>query len=245
MKKEDIIINTIVFKESLDKGISQLELLETIHELGFKKVEIRREFLTDISQDLTHIRQKANQLDLKLYYSVNEDLFVDGKVNSELPRLFEELDILEAPFIKLNTGSAKGISPSTWEELKRITAVSKPIKVENNQDPINARIKNCQKIMEEITQHDLPISFVFDTANWVFVGDEVDAAISALGSYTSYLHCKNYTSKGKGLALTNLFNGDIDMLDLMSHFPKVSCLALEYPSSEESLLKDVTELLSR
>lgn len=245
MKKEDIIINTIVFKESLDKGISQLELLDKIHDLGFRKVEIRREFLTEIAKDLSAIKQKADKLDLELYYSVNEDLFVNGKVNPKLPKLFEELDSLDAPFIKLNTGSAEGISASTWDELKQITATSKPIKVENNQDPVNARIVNCKKIMAEIVGHNLPISFVFDTANWVFVGDEVSDAFTELGRYTSYLHCKNYTYKGSDLTLTTLFNGKIDIVDLISQFPNVSYLALEYPTSESSLLEDVRELVAR
>lgn len=245
MKKEDIIINTIVFKESLDNGISQLELLDKIHDLGLRKVEIRREFLQKIPNDLHAIKQRADKLNLELYYSVNEDLFVNGKVNPELPQLFEELDILDAPFIKLNTGSAEGINTSTWDELKQITATSKPIKVENNQDPINARIENCKKVMEEIVEHNLPISFVFDTANWVFVGDEVSDAFAKLGRYTSYLHCKNYTYIGNDLTLTTLFNGKIDILDLISQFPNVRYLALEYPTSEASLLEDVKELIER
>lgn len=244
LQRETIIINTIVFKDLLDKGVKQFDILERVHEMGLKKVEIRREFLDDVLSELKAIKQVAEKRDLELYYSINEDLFVDGQVNENLNQFLSELEILDAPFVKMNTGSCEGIEASTWKQLKEITAQSRPIRVENNQHPQYAQLENCLKIMQEIVEHDIPISFVFDTANWVFVGDKVDDAVDAMSAYTSYLHCKNYTYQDEVLKLTTLFKGEIDIQELRKKFVDTVDFALEYPCTEEDLQSDIKQLLS-
>lgn len=245
MKKEDIIINTIVFKHCFDKGKKQVDILRTVSELGLKKIEIRRELLTDIRTELQDIRHQADKLHLELFYSINEDLFVDGLINSQLNVFYEESNILKAPFIKMNTGSAKNISATTWNTLKETIKEFKPIKVENNQDTQNARILNCLEIMKECKDRAIPIDFVFDTANWSFVDEETEKAITSLETYTDYLHCKNYKKMEKELFLTTLFEGEIDIISLIRRFSKVRYLALEYPCTEKELIKDIDSLLQQ
>ncbi len=52
IKREELIINTIAFKEELDRGVKQEDLLESVKNLGISRVEIRREFLRDIDIEL-------------------------------------------------------------------------------------------------------------------------------------------------------------------------------------------------
>ena len=89
-EQEKLIINSIVFKEALEAGISQSDLLDQVHSLGFKRFEVRREFLRDIPQELGLLKAKANQLGLALFYSVNEDLLVEGRLNPSLDALLQE-----------------------------------------------------------------------------------------------------------------------------------------------------------
>lgn len=244
LKKEELIINTIVFKDRFDRGDKQIDILKTLKDMGIKRVEIRRELLTDVKAELQAIKQKADELGLCLFYSINENLFVDGIVNPKLNNYFEEVDILKAPFLKMNIGNAKDVPQTSWDYLYTITQKCKPIKVENNQDLHNARISNCLEMMQQCQAHNIPISFVFDVSNWVFVGEDPKQAAIALADYSDYLHCKNYKRVEDELLGTTLFDGDIDIIDFLKHFPHMHYLALEYPCTEKELSDDITQLLN-
>lgn len=100
-EKEDLIINSIVFGSQLEAGALQEKLLEQVFAMGFKRFEVRREFFKSIPQELETLKEKAEKLDLALFYSVNENLLVDGKINPNLNDLIQEADILGAPFFKV------------------------------------------------------------------------------------------------------------------------------------------------
>ncbi len=65
-----------------------------------------------------------------------------------------------APFIKLNTGDASQISVASLAELAPSFQSSVGLKLENNQDPLYASIKNCRLMMNKVSAADLPIAFV-------------------------------------------------------------------------------------
>lgn len=89
-EKEDLIINSIVFGSQLEAGALQEKLLEQVFAMGFKRFEVRREFLKSIPQELETLKEKAEKLDLALFYSVNENLLVDGKINPNLDDLIQD-----------------------------------------------------------------------------------------------------------------------------------------------------------
>ena len=64
IKREELIINTIAFKEELDRGVKQEDLLESVKDLGLSRVEIRREFLGDIDVELKNISRPARAVAL-------------------------------------------------------------------------------------------------------------------------------------------------------------------------------------
>ncbi|EHI73338.1 AP endonuclease, family 2 [Streptococcus criceti] len=141
-------------------------MLANVYDLGLRRFEVRREFINDKRTELSGLKKKADIYGISLFYSINEDLFVNSKVNPLLPVLFEEARSLAAPFIKLNTGNSQGV---TEQELKKLSAFPLDeidIRVENNQMPFHASLANCQQTMNMIRNVALPISFVFDTGNW-------------------------------------------------------------------------------
>ncbi|MGT2929072.1 sugar phosphate isomerase/epimerase family protein [Streptococcus dentasini] len=244
MKKEDIIVNSIAFLKDLQAGKTQEELLADVHDLGFRSFEVRREFINDRKTELSGLKKKADSYGISLFYSVNEDLFVNSKVNPLLPVLFEEARVLAAPFIKLNTGDSQEV---TDQELKKLSAFPLDeigIRVENNQTPCHASLANCQHTMNMIGAAALPISFVFDTGNWAWVHESIEEAKEALASVTTYLHCKNYKLvNNKPQLSVSLFEGELDIRQLTKAFPSLEYLALEYPSTPEGLRRDVNRLI--
>ncbi|MGT2933752.1 sugar phosphate isomerase/epimerase family protein [Streptococcus catagoni] len=243
LEQKDLIINSIVFKEDLEAGLSQVDLLEQVQAMGFNRFEVRREFLGDIPQELGVLKAKANQLDIALFYSVNEDLLVDGRLNPSIDALLQEAQVLQAPFLKVNIGDANRLLPQTLSSLEKVLPPGMPLLVENNQDPVGASLANCVRFMTLAQQTNLPIGFVFDTANWAFVGESIVQAAKQLTAFTSYLHCKNYLQVGEVLSTSNaLFEGEIDIIQLLQQFPNVPYLALEYATSKEQLLADASRL---
>ena len=243
MEKNDLIINTIVFKEQLDVGKSQLELLDLVSNLGLSKVEIRREFLKDPKVELSQIKRRADELGMTLFYSVNEDFVVGDAINPMMSQLREEAKIIAAPFVKMNTGDADSIDVSTLKEFKSELSSGLGVMVENNQTPHNATLANCRLMMEKIKEADLPISFVFDTGNWAWLGEDPFVAERELKQYTRYLHLKNYDLMNGQASIRTLGEGRLDMLSFIKGFSDVKYIALEYPCPLEILKSDIRRII--
>ena len=150
-----------------------------------------------------------------------------------------------APFIKLNTGDASQISIASLAELAPSFQSSVGLKLENNQDPLYASIKNCRLMMNKVSAADLPIAFVFDLGNWAWLGEDIEQAFASLAEVTDYLHCKNYRHVNGQVEIASLFEGELDASSLMKRFSHVRYLALEYPTSLENLEADIARLLEK
>lgn len=246
IKKEELIINSIVFKNQLENGLRQMDLLGQIDALGFKRFEVRREFIRDGISELVALKEKADQLGLTLFYSVNEDLIVNDELNPHLDRLIKETTVLSAPFLKVNIGDASNVTPQTLQPVNALLPKNMLLFVENNQDPHHASLANCYQFMTIARQTNLPIHFVFDTANWAFVGENLSQAALKMGAFTKYLHCKNYYTNERGLETSNsLLEGEIDMVRLIQSFQNISYLALEYPTTIEQVEADAESLMNQ
>lgn len=242
MNRQAIILNTIVFQEQLEQGLGQADLLEFVQALGLKRLEIRSEFLRDGQEELRDIRRRADELGLALFYSANVDFLQGDRVNPDLAKYCQEAEQLGAPFLKVNIGDAGAISREVLEKWWTSFSPKMDIRLENNQDPLAARLTNCQRVMKLIHEADLPLSFIFDTANWVFVGDSPVEAAELLASVTTYLHCKNVKQEGETLQASSFFDGELDLVSLIKAFPNLEYLALEYPASLQQVETDLVQL---
>ncbi|VTS46142.1 AP endonuclease, family 2 [Streptococcus porcinus] len=242
-EKENLIINSIAFKAQLEAGLLQENLLDQVFEMGFKRFEVRREFLKSIPQELEALKEKAKELDLALFYSINENLLVNNKINPNLNDLIQEARMLGAPFLKLNIGDATNLTLATLQALKELLSSDMRILVENNQDTRGGSLSNCSHFMSLVHQAGLPIGFVFDTANWAFLGESLSQATLKMCDFTTYLHCKNYQKSLFGLENSpSLFEGEIDITTIILQFPKARYLALEYTTTNDQLLADAQKL---
>lgn len=237
--REKLVLNTIVFKEKLEQGVLQEQLLKEVKALGVNHMEVRREFLKDIDIELSAILTTAKEMGISLLYSINEDFVVNGKPNPNLKTFIAEACRLEAKVLKLNTGDAEHVSVEELKALAPLFEAPLQISVENNQTPNHATIANIRTFLDKAADAGLPIRFVFDTGNWYWVGENAPDAFKAFQAETHYLHMKNYERTANGLATTGLFGGALDIVSLATSFGALDYYAFEYPCSYELLAKDI------
>ena len=59
MRKEQIVLNNLVFMNDHEKGMQQLEMLKKAVSFGVSSVELRREYFDDIVKETPAIAQYA------------------------------------------------------------------------------------------------------------------------------------------------------------------------------------------
>ena len=234
------ILNTIAFKPQLaTKG--QKEMIDLAKMLGFDAVEIRNEFLQGETTELAQIADQAKNAKLALYYSVNDTLFVAGKLNPKFPRYLNEMRTLKAKHIKLNLGAFGNL---TAVELAELLAPfldgSFELRLENDQTKANSDLAKTTEFFALITKVQLAhISYCFDIANWSWLDVSVKKAISELNLVTQYLHLKNFKRTANGLVVTGLEAGELDWRALVAQFEAVSELGFEYESDLATLANEL------
>ena len=95
-------INLLVFKEDLDNGRKQSEILKEISNLDLSIAEVRREYIKNFEEELYEIRQESEKYKLEIFYSVPEKISIYGKLNNDIEEYFKEAKIMNATHIKFN-----------------------------------------------------------------------------------------------------------------------------------------------
>ena len=108
MKKEKLVLNFLVFADKVKDGALQANLLQKAADLGFTQVEIRREYFRDINEEKTVIESEAKRLGLDLFYSVPDEVYVNGKINPKLEQYVIEAKQMGVKHIKWNIGDYNG-----------------------------------------------------------------------------------------------------------------------------------------
>ena len=111
LSKETIVINTLVFIELIEEGLSQVEVMKQLGDAGYKKIEVRRELFTDFSDELPKIGELSKEFDMEVYYSVPECLYIDKKVNyTGLETYFKEAQVMNCSKIKVVIGDYEKVT---------------------------------------------------------------------------------------------------------------------------------------
>lgn len=235
MEKKQLVLNTITMKEQLDQGISQVELLSLIYDLGIRTVEIRREFIRNSEQELKELKKRANSLGITLFYSVNDEVVKKNQVNQKLAQYVHELKIMGGKAIKFNVGNFSNFQGDLAKELAPLLDLSYSFTVENNQVLTHSNLQNIVKFFSSAKESALPITFVFDVANWYWLNENPLEAAGLLDDVTHYIHLKNYLIADNELVTVPLLEGEMDWADIVSHLHHVNYIGLEYPATIEEI----------
>lgn len=242
MKKDQIVINTLVYLEDLQAGVPQSEMLDWVHELGLKNIEVRREFIKD-RQELLDIKNKAEQYGMNIFYSVPDVLYENNQLKSETLEMYcKEAYDMNGHAIKLNIGEYDQVSEAN---LKTITGLTEQynlkITVENDQTESNGRSQKIFQFLTEVKQQGGPITFTFDIGNWLFQGEDPVENAELLQSFVTYIHIKDIDQE-KNTRLLN--DGLVDWKKIIGILPKYIPAAIEYPiPTKEILVSEIHKLV--
>lgn len=241
MKNNQIVLNFLVFAEKIEKGIQQNELLSHIAALGFQAVEIRREYFKDVAKEMPLIKKEAERLHLDLFYSVPDEVYVNGEVNPKLTEYISEANQMGVKQIKWNIGDFKG--ELHVEKMKALIEEGVVITIENDQTQTSGTIAANKKYMTAVKTADLAIGYVYDLGNWRFVGaDELEAA-KELAEYVHYIHVKDVLYKEDKPQATGLDHGVINWRKVLSILPDDCPIAIEYPTTTDEEILEAKALL--
>lgn len=243
MEKDKLVINTLVFIEDLKAGVPQSSIMDIINELGIKSVEIRREFIKDFSKEILDIREKSKTYKMRVFYSVPEWIYKEGKVRfKDIETYFKEAYEMNCSNIKMNIGEVKEVSKEDIEKLNRLSEkYNVKITVENDQTAENGRAEKIYNFLNKVRELKGNISFTFDVANWVFQEEDPIKNAKLLKEFVTYIHVKNIGKKRNNVLLDE---GLLDLEKILSDLPQNLPMALEYPCrTKEQLSLEINKIL--
>ncbi len=237
-----LVLNMLVFAEKVQNGAVQSDLIEESVALGFRKIEVRREYFKNLANEIADIKKLVEKYELELFYSVPDEVFVDGQVNSKLDDYLLEAIQMGITHIKWNIGDFAGFTGNLIE-LKPLTEQGIEVNIENDQTQTSGTISVIDTFMKAVEEEGLNIGYVYDLGNWRFVGEDEKIAAEQLGKYVRYIHVKDVIyMEGKPQA-GGLDHGEIDWREILSVLPENVPLAIEYPTTEKQEILEAKALL--
>lgn len=229
-------VNTIVYMKMMQEGTGQQELLGHIKENGAEIAEVRREFLN--KEELAGIRDEAARLGLTVYYSVPEEIFADGKLNTEiLKEVFEEAKLLQTKCVKLSLGNYQNVDS---REVRQMAELMKDqpfdVLIENAPQGPAGDADLLEHFFRDQEKAGGKVGLTFDTGNFAAAGFAPETCADQFAPWTRWIHLKD-TKNGE---VTMLREGEIDFAGVLKSFSKTVPAAIEYPC--ESLEKVAEEM---
>lgn len=243
-----VILNTWIFEDDVKKGVSQVDLVERVKNLGADGIEVRREYFTDLSKELQEIAIKAKNAGLIVNYSVPDQIFEEnGSINPQMDEYFEEGKNMGIAKIKFNTGYFKNFKGDLKKEFSKFPLDEIEMNVENDQTPVSGTVKAIDAFLSTIRSEGFErIGYVYDLGNWAFTHGDAIASAEALSQFTNYIHLKNtIEDQGKLVTSDDLDTGIYDWREILTKLPTNVQYALEYPMSSERLVEQQIRLLKK
>ncbi|MFC6261661.1 sugar phosphate isomerase/epimerase family protein [Levilactobacillus fujinensis] len=239
----EIVINTLVYQQQLDSGIKQADLLKKVAAQGVSAAEIRREYIKDFDQELADIKAVATKDNLKLFYSVPENVFIDGHVNSKLDQYMQEAKKMGIFAIKFNIGDYAHFAGNLKDSLRKILDYDIQVNVENDQTQTSGTMNALETFLINAAKANLDIQYVYDLGNWRFVKQDEFEAIKMLKEYVRYIHVKDVAYVDSKPQVVPLDDGEVDWRKALDALPSGLPIAVEYPVKDDAELRKGIELV--
>lgn len=236
-------INLLVFKNDLDNGISQEEILNEIETLGVSIAEIRREYLKHSTEELIEINKLSKKLNLEIYYSVPEKIASEKRLNSNIKVYFEEAKQMGSTHIKFNIGDLENLDIYEIKKLKDIiNNFDMKVTIENDQTPENGTLKSVINAIDVINNNSLLVGYTFDLGNWYWQNEDPKNAFNLLNSKITVFHLKNIDILNNVPSTTLLSEGKIDWVLMLKEISKDVPIIIEYPIEKDNILAEVEQV---
>jgi len=243
MKKSQIVLNHLVFASDRENGGQQLDMLKKVVGFGIQSAELRREYFDDIIAETPAISTYVKSENLRLFYSVPDDLFVNHRVNPKLSQYYHEAIQLGVSVIKFNTGDFETLLPEDIAAIDKLLQLGIQTNIENDQTQTSGKMHAIEKFMTAAHAADLAIGYVYDMGNWRYVGENELTAAKQLAPYVKYIHVKDDKGLGDKLVTVPLNEGEIAWQEILHILPQNVPVAIEYPTASEQTILDGIQAL--
>lgn len=245
MKQQRLVLNTLVLQAEQAAGVSQLDLVKKLVPLT-DKIELRREYNAGTLTEISQLNTLRLQQRLVYFYSVPENLFVDGHVNPQLPLYVAEAQALGASYIKMTLGNFDQSTDFRPQDVLDWIPAGIQLNLENDQTIANTDPDTLQRFFHSFDRTNRRVGFVNDLGNWIFTKRDTLVMSKQLLPFTRFVHLKNYVLDAQGNPQTVAFNqGELDYATLLDLFPTELPVALEYPSTITALEQDLAVLTQK
>lgn len=240
-----LILNTWIFENDVKNGTKQIDLLNRVKALGADGIEVRREYFTDIKKETADIGKRAKELNLIVNYSVPKEVFISGgKLNPELNDYFSEAITMGVKKIKFNIGDYLNFKGDLKDTFANFPFDKMSINIENDQTEISGKAVNIKRFLDDATQANIQIGYVYDLGNWAFTMQDAIESAKELFKYVDYVHLKNTISdNGKLITSDDLNKGMFDWKNVIDNLPKDVFYALEFPMDSDETIANQIKLL--
>lgn len=178
---------------------------------------------------------------LDLFYSVPDEVYVNGKINPKLEQYVIEAKQMGVKHIKWNIGDYNG--ELYLNELKALLDRGIAISIENDQTQTSGTIVAIDTYMKAVTKAGVNIGYVYDLGNWRFVGEDERAAAELLKDYVQYIHVKDVQLVDQKPQAIGLDHGEIDWRKVLQILPQDVPVAIEYPTITTTEILEAKKLL--
>lgn len=231
MKREIVVVTAAYGHQKVAELGGQQALLPIIAEAGADGVEIRRELLSASAlQQLPQLAAAIAEHRLKAFYSVPDALFTaQGDLNPQLDSYLQEAEQLGARLLKLSLGHYRPGAEAGLAPLLAKSPVT-PV-VENDQT-------ECGTLTAIATFFDqcalMPMTF--DMGNWLWTGDDAQAAAHRLARHVSYIHVKAAIPHHDSFRAIALDEADGSWRALLKQLPGDAPRGIEFPLQGDDLV---------
>ncbi|MFT8889923.1 MAG: sugar phosphate isomerase/epimerase [Ethanoligenens sp.] len=230
-----IVITMKAFEKEALSGQKQSALFDRAAALEKEGgVEIRREFMRDIPAECAEIRAANQSKRFPLVYSAPDTLFHANELNVHALRQYAgEAESIGADTLKLSTGEvdlndAGRVAEQVGAALQVLRAAGIHLTIENDQSAYGGNLENVRRFLEICVTNRYPVGQTFDTANWLYVGEDPVLAAETLKQYVDYIHLKDAARTENGLVTAFAGKGVLDWERLLRILPRDCPVGLEF-----------------
>lgn len=193
-----VSINTAVFLDHLNQGMSQLDSLKFLTGLEneIDNLQVRGEFFNAETKDqeLEAIKKICQQNGWGLYYSVPEELFNDGKINPSIDANLEMAQKHGLKHLKYFIGDSENVDPqaiAALDEKLKESGIDLTLENLSNESGTLEKVKEGLSAIQNAKQ----IGYTYDAGNWYWVNEKPTNAFKELKNQITNYHLKDIKDK--------------------------------------------------
>lgn len=232
-----VSINTAVFIDHLNDGMSQLESLKKLKNLEneIDNIQVRGEFFKDDKdQELEEIKKICHENNWGLYYSVPEELFNDGVINPSIDKNLEMAQKNNLKYLKYFIGDVEEVKSEDITNLdQKLVNYGVELTLENLSND-SGRLEKVQAGLKAV-KNSKNIGYTYDAGNWYWVNENPSVAFNKLKDQITNYHLKDIKNKETVM----LGDGNTDWQPMILNLSEEIPIFLEYGIPDDQIEHEV------